>query len=126
MFLLDLFFPPLVSLALGLAVASSMALARLVGSGPDPLVTGLLAAHVAGMAGLLSRPTPSARRSSWASRCAISGVCLRALLRHLEDCDRGGTWTPELGPDSTRVPIASLIWLESKRKEPSPLDLKDS
>ncbi|WP_435011800.1 glycosyltransferase family 2 protein (plasmid) [Tundrisphaera lichenicola] len=53
MYLLDLFFPPLVSLALGLAMAFSLALAHLVGNGSGRLVEGLLVAQVA-MAILLS------------------------------------------------------------------------
>ena len=52
MYLLDLFFPPLVTLALGLAAASTIALVGAAVAGPDAVVAGLLAVQAA-MAGLL-------------------------------------------------------------------------
>jgi cellulose synthase/poly-beta-1,6-N-acetylglucosamine synthase-like glycosyltransferase len=52
MYLLDLFFPPLVTLALGLAVASTTSLVGAAVAGPDAVIVGLLAVQGA-MAGLL-------------------------------------------------------------------------
>jgi cellulose synthase/poly-beta-1,6-N-acetylglucosamine synthase-like glycosyltransferase len=45
MYLIDLFFPPLVSLAAGLAVAASITMTTWAASGPGPLLVGLLAAQ---------------------------------------------------------------------------------
>ena len=105
MFLLDLFFPPLVSLALGLAVASSMALAHLVGSGPDPLVTGLLAAHVA-MAGLLSAYA--------VSPTIVMGLPLR-YLGSLLALPYYATW--KIAIAAGRGPRK---WVRTPRESPSP------
>jgi cellulose synthase/poly-beta-1,6-N-acetylglucosamine synthase-like glycosyltransferase len=52
MYLLDLFFPPLVTLALGLAAASTIALVGAAVAGPDAVIVGLLAVQGV-MAGLL-------------------------------------------------------------------------
>src|SRR5258708_17310933 len=52
MYLLDLFFPPLVTLAIGLAAASSIAIVDLAVAGPGAMTVGLLAIHGA-MASLL-------------------------------------------------------------------------
>ena len=103
MYLLDLFFPPLVTLAIGLAAASTIALVGAAVAGPAAVVVGLLAVQGA-MAGLLVLYALSPPVVMKLPARYLASLLGAPLLRGLE---AGGGRRPEtqrMGPDASRAP----------------------